>query len=119
MKWAEIPTANDQASLLVWALMFAIEDPIRSMEENIIEMFSSEGEIGGDPGWGVHHYNDGQGNDQFNVWVDPRVSGLKERERTYSGNSVRKTTRELLNAFSDAYPNKRKEVDRLFSRCNL
>jgi hypothetical protein len=119
MKWAQIPPAEDQAALLIWALMFAIEDPARFMNDNITEMFSRDGEIGGDPGWGIHHYIDDEGDDQFDVWVDPRLSGLKDRERTYRADVVRNTTRKVLESFSDAYPDKRMEVSQLLFRCNL
>jgi hypothetical protein len=99
--------------------MFAIEDPFRSTVENISDMFVLEGEIGGDPGWEIQHYLNDDGHERFDVWLDPRVSGLAKPNGTYDADVVRRTTREVLNAFADAHPGRRSEVDQLLIACNL
>jgi hypothetical protein len=47
MRWAHVPSNSDPLALLIWVLMFAIEDPFRSTVENISDMFVLGGEIGG------------------------------------------------------------------------
>ncbi len=89
------------------------------MVENISEMFVLGGEIGGDPGWEIHHYLDDNGNEIFEVWVDPRVSGIEKTKSFYNANLVRKTTREVLDAFAQANLDKCSEVKQLLIACNL
>lgn len=119
MKWGHVPSSGDPLALLVWALMFAIEDTHHSMAKNIEEMLAPEGEIGGDPGWEIHHFIHDDGIEKFDVWVDPRVSGIEKFKCTYQADVVRKTTREVLDAFADAHPDKRSELDKLLEACGL
>jgi len=119
MKWADIPSSNDPSALLVWALMFAIENPSNSTAKNILEMFVVGGEIGGDPGWEISHYINDYGSEIFEVWVDPRVSGLEQSNHYYDATFVRKITGEVLDAFIRANPNKCSELKRLRDQCIL
>ncbi len=119
MKWAHIPADDDQLALLIWALTFAIEDPFHSISENIAEMLLGKGEIGGDPGWGIHRYNQQNKNKRFQVWVDSRVSGIKKMEETYDENIVRSVTKDLLFSFAKEYPIHRNEVINICVKNNL
>jgi hypothetical protein len=119
MKWGQIPSSNDPSALLILAIMFAIEDPYHSMTKNISDMFEIGGEIGGDPGWEIHHRLNDDGNEIFDVWVDPRVSGIGKLSRSYNANLVRRTAREVLDGFAENNPEKCREVEQLLVACNL
>lgn len=119
MRWAQIPSSNNPLDLLILALMFAIEDPYHSMIKNISDMFVIGGEIGGDPGWEIHHHLNDAGNEIFDVWVDPRVSGIDKLNRSYDANLVRRTAREVLDGFAQDNPDKFSEVKQLLIACNL
>ncbi len=119
MRWAHVLSKNDPSALLVWALMFAIEDPYHSIAENILDMFEVGGEIGGDPGWEINHYLNDYGSEIFEVWVDPRVSGINKPSQFYDALHVRKITREVLEAFIQANPDKYSELKQLCNACNL
>lgn len=119
MKWAHVPSNDDPSALLVWALMFAVEDPHHSNVENILNMFEVGGEITGDPGWEISHYINNCGIEIFEVWVDPRVSGIERPSHSYDANDVRKTAREVIDAFIQANPSKSSELKQLFIPCEL
>jgi hypothetical protein len=119
MKWAHVPSNHDPRALLIWALTFAIEDPYHSFVENISNLFLVEGEIGGDPGWEIHRHVNNDGSEWFDVCVDSRVSGLEKNNQPYDAPVVRRTTCEILHAFSEAYPSKNEEVKQLITTCKL
>ena len=119
MKWAQVPSSNDPLAILIWALMFALEDPCHSMADNISNMFSVGGEIGGDPGWEIHSFVNDEGNEIYEVWVDPRVSGIERSNGFYDSNILRSTTREVLIAYAHANPEKCDEVRQMLIAHNL
>lgn len=105
---------------LFWALWFVLapyfDEPI---DHWLKDLLSGPKGLGGDPGWDIDYVLGAHGTHEYNVWIDPKISGVEPNEATYTTEIFFQAVKESLLAMGQKYPQKSTEIAEVIRRYNL
>ena len=115
MKWGHAYEVEGSNRLLYQVLSWIISQsfPVDNWLDKILV---ENGSLGGDPGWEIEHLHTENISDGFRIWADPEISGIEPNENYYPTADVYHALKESLIAFSEAYPDRSKEIEQTLKR---